>query len=86
MGNKKALYTAGIYLLVVGAAELLTGCFAKETLQATAPWIQENVSLYVALRTVDTLAVEDSLDVIIDRKSTRLNSSHGTLSRMPSSA
>ena len=65
---KKALYTAGIYqalILVVGAAGLLTGCVTKETPQAAAPWVQENVSLNVTLRPVDSLTVKDSLDLII---------------------
>ena len=65
MSKKKALYMAGIYLLVVGAAGVLAGCVTKETPQAAAPWIQENVSLNVTLRPVDSLTVEDSLDVTI---------------------
>ena len=35
---------------------------------------------------IDCTGVEDALDVTIDRKSTRLNSSHTDSSRMPSSA
>ena len=37
-------------------------------------------------RAEDVLSMKDQIDVMIDRKSTRLNSSHVKRSRMPSSA
>ena len=73
MRKKKALYTAGIYLLVVGAAGVFTGCIDKENHGAAAPVapntqaseVQEEMSLSVTLKPVDSVTVEDSVDVII---------------------
>ena len=63
--SKKALYTAGIYLLVVGAAGSLTGCLDKENYGAAAPvaprtqasWVQKEMSLSVTLVPVDSVTV-----------------------------
>ena len=40
----------------------------------------------VVLRLLDSVATKLGLDNLVDRKSTRLNSSHSSVSRMPSSA
>ena len=40
----------------------------------------------VTITATETTAAATSMDLAIDRKSTRLNSSHRSLSRMPSSA
>ena len=63
--SKKALYTAGIYLLVVGTAGSLTGCLGKENYGAAAPvapsthasWIQKEMPLSVTLVPVDSVTV-----------------------------
>ena len=60
---------------------VLTPPFA--TLKKTTNGGQTWSSLYSALRTMNAVGINDN---IRDRKSTRLNSSHITLSRMPSSA
>ena len=85
------------YVLVVALGLSLAGCGpksgkeggdqAKEVGEATIP-----VEAAVATRKPitasysGTAALEPENQAQVDRKSTRLNSSHSTLSRMPSSA
>ena len=68
---------AGQYLLGIFAALLLCGIFSVNTVKADTQYVYDNASL---------LSDEEEQDLERDRKSTRLNSSHRSQTRMPSSA
>ena len=76
-------------ILIICAAAALTGCGIYK------PYTRPEVTtagLYGSAETADTTTLGDIrwqemfTDPQLDRKSTRLNSSHRSLSRMPSSA
>ena len=66
----------------------LPGCVSQgESRESAVTNIREAIEGYVLTLQDDGLPVpEEHFDALLDRKSTRLNSSHPRLSRMPSSA
>ena len=68
------------HMQVVAPADVDSGRFLYSDFGALVPTVSERAS------EAEVLGVLDFLMVQLDRKSTRLNSSHGGISRMPSSA
>ena len=90
VGTVFALRTAGIVnagLLTEGLADLLPRLFIAALVVITGLVVGDKAELAVGerLRSVKLPEVS-ALPLLVDRKSTRLNSSHRSLSRMPSSA
>ena len=77
-----------IFILALAVGGLLTACGTKEKEQQPLPKEPTpDVSTIAGQRdSLMTLIGEISENILEDRKSTRLNSSHKRLSRMPSSA
>ena len=69
---------------------MLMQMFQLSDVEKTPPsWVKENVTSWTATHWKVEEAyktVEMMVDMFQDRKSTRLNSSHSSVSRMPSSA
>ena len=60
----------------------------QETVTENNFYLIERLAYLIAHRVLDEHSIVDSVEVVVrkDRKSTRLNSSHTDISRMPSSA
>ena len=71
----------GLGLFVTALAHFIIVHFFYDPSSQKAQWITDERWGNIAWRTADWLML-----VFVDRKSTRLNSSHSELSRMPSSA
>ena len=74
-----ALFGVGAVMALTGAAVFITGWIY-------APYIYTIGAGFIALAQVNTPVKGKSKTLKRDRKSTRLNSSHPSSSRMPSSA
>ena len=77
MKKKKWNRLVSVLLVMVTVMSLLSGCGRKSTEKEDA----ETITVYLW-----TTKLYEKYAPYIDRKSTRLNSSHVALSRMPSSA
>ena len=61
----------------------------KETIEMAPPWLQDKIKVHqdpILLMKFNLDISKRAVRYFIDRKSTRLNSSHSSVSRMPSSA
>ena len=75
------------HLAAAGANIVVNGRFDKAAVDETAAMLQDNYGIQ-ALPFLADVTDRPAVDAMIDadRKSTRLNSSHSSVSRMPSSA
>ena len=93
-GSAAAIVFIAVLVLVFGGLRFLAplAVAQTQTFQRTLPTLVANAQNTLA-ETLDQLGAEDLVPIVFgpistapDRKSTRLNSSHERLSRMPSSA